>query len=84
MIEVFSAAGFEIQEADENSGSIFATTPLTFLTFGENIYISLEENQGNTTLEFNSATFWGMTSYGKNKKNYAWINNQRKCLKSSK
>jgi hypothetical protein len=70
LLEMMPEAGFKIRKADEDSGDIFATTPLTWTSWGENIYIELKEMNGKTTMDFCSACLFQLSSWGKNESNY--------------
>jgi hypothetical protein len=56
LIEIMPAAGFKIKHTDENNGTIHASTPITWTTWGENIYISLMDVNGKSILEFYSTS----------------------------
>ena len=70
LLEMMPEAGFKIRKANEDSGDIFATAPLTWTSWGENIYIELKEADGKTTMDFCSACLFQLSSWGKNKSNY--------------
>ena len=70
LIEVMQDAGFKIIQTDAARGNIFATTSITWFSWGENIYISMEEKNGKTTVDFCSACFFQIYSWGKNERNY--------------
>jgi len=70
LVEIMPEAGFKIRKANEDMGDIFATTSLTWSSWGENIYISLQEVNGKTTLDFCSACLFQFSSWGKNESNY--------------
>ena len=70
LVEMMPEAGFKIRKANEDTGDIFATTPLTWNSWGENIYIDLKEVNGKTTVDFCSACFFQVSSWGKNESNY--------------
>jgi hypothetical protein len=70
-IEALHNAGFKIIMSNKNSGDIFAITKISWRSYGENIYITLKENSGNTTVDFCSACFFQVYSWGnKNEINY--------------
>jgi hypothetical protein len=68
--EVLTEAGFTIRYADKAAGSLLATSKISFYSWGENIYLDLEEKNGITKVEFCSACLFGVTSWGRNEKNY--------------
>lgn len=70
MKEVVSEAGFKVRYANRTTGSLLATTSMTFFSWGENIYIDMTERNGTTTVHFCSACLFGITSWGQNEKNY--------------
>lgn len=70
IIEVLEDSGFNVKHTHEDKGEIFATSPITWLSWGENIYIDLEEVDGMTVMKFCSASFFGIYSWGKNEQNY--------------
>lgn len=70
MIEVMTKAGFKVTKVNKETGDIFATTGMTWRSWGENIYISMEEDHGITTVDFCSATFFQVYDWGRNDSNY--------------
>ena len=70
IIEVLEDSGFNVMHTHKDKGKIFATSPITWLSWGENIYIDLEEANGKTVMKFCSASFFGIYSWGKNEQNY--------------
>lgn len=71
LLEVVKASDFRLIDVDKNSKQILCGTSLNFWTWGENVYIRLEEEQdGNTLIHFNSVTLFGNTSWHRNQKNY--------------
>lgn len=70
MIEVMTKTGFKINKVNKETGDIFATTGMTWRSWGENIYISMEEIHGMTTVDFCSATFFQVYDWGRNENNY--------------
>ena len=70
IIEVLTEAGFKMQHADKAAGTLFATTGVSFYSWGENIYLDLTEKNGFTKVDFCSSCFFAITSWGRNEKNY--------------
>lgn len=70
LVEVLQTSGFNIVQTDKNAGKIFATSTLSFSSWGENIYIDLSENNNKTILNFCSACLFQVVSWGKNERNY--------------
>ena len=68
--EVINNAGFKIVNANKKTGDIFAISSITFTSWGENIYISMNEQNGVTTVDFCSACIFQVVSWGKNERNY--------------
>lgn len=73
LLEVLIAAGFEIRQSNKSTGTIFAFTYIDWWTCGENIYISLTEVNGKTTLDFCSVSVSSFFSWGRNKRHYKKI-----------
>jgi|GEM_PF-1723159 len=69
-IEVITEAGFKVRHADKAKGNIFATTAISFWSWGENIYVDMSEVNGTTHVSFVSACFFGIVSWGRNERNY--------------
>lgn len=70
MLEVIKQSGFKIIKTNKENGDIFATTAMTLVSWGENIYISMEENNRKTTIDFCSACFFQVYDWGKNERNF--------------
>lgn len=70
MIEVLSETDLHVKSVDADRLEIFATTSVTFRSWGENIYIEFEKNEKQTVMNFYSATVVGIISWGQNEKNY--------------
>lgn len=68
--EVLTEAGFKVRHGDKETGNLFATSGISFSSWGENIYLDLTEKNGMTTVDFCSACFFGVISWGRNEKNY--------------
>jgi len=70
MMEVLTEAHFKVRYADKGAGVLFATSNISFFSWGENIYVDMAEADGMTKVDFCSACFFGIVSWGKNEKNY--------------
>ena len=70
MKEVLTEAGFKVRHADKATGTLFATSAISFYSWGENIYVDITETNGITKVAFCSACFFGIVSWGRNEKNY--------------
>jgi len=68
--EILPDAGVKIKLINKDRGEVFAITPTTRTSWGENIYISLIELNGKTMVDFCSVCFFQVVSWGKNEKNY--------------
>jgi hypothetical protein len=76
IIEVINNSEFKLVEADKKKFEILAITTITFKSWGENLYISMETVKGETVMKFCSATLFQVSSWGKNEKNYDDLLNQ--------
>jgi hypothetical protein len=70
LAEVAEQAGFSVLEKDREEGLIFAITRTTFVSWGENIYITVRSLGSNSEFEFNSVCFFQLYDWGKNERNY--------------
>ncbi len=70
MIEVVNESNLHVKRIDEENLEIFATTPVSFRSWGENIYIDFEDQGDQTVMNFSSTTVVGIISWGQNEKNY--------------
>ncbi len=71
LIEVVEDSEFKLFDSDRDKRSILCGSYLNFWTWGENIYITLEEKEGEgTTIRFTSCTLYGNVSWNRNEKNY--------------
>jgi hypothetical protein len=70
MIEVIDHSKFKLVEADKDRLEILAITNITLKSWGENLYVSFETNGDETIMKFCSVTFFQITSWGTNEKNY--------------
>ncbi|MFD1550543.1 hypothetical protein DNU06_16330 [Putridiphycobacter roseus] len=64
--EVLEAADFKIGYSDEAAGELFAYSNISWKSWGENIYVDVNEN-GDVV--FTSVAIIGVYSWGKNEKN---------------
>ncbi len=67
--EVLADAGFKICKTELEKGIIFATSPISWKSWGENIYIDLKESDGRTEMKFYSVCIAQIYSWGKNEAN---------------
>ena len=74
--EVIEASSFKLKGSDEDRLEILATTRMTFKSWGENMYISFEEQGDQTLMKVVSVTFFQMVSWGKNEQNCSDLLNQ--------
>lgn len=70
VIEVMESSRFTLKQINKDTFEIFAISPMSFRSWGENIYIDFKEEEGKTVLNFCSATIFQLYSWGKNKENY--------------
>jgi hypothetical protein len=70
VIEVIENSKFKIQLVNEDMFEVFAISPMSFKSWGENIYIDFQEDDGKTIMNFCSATISQIYSWGKNEQNY--------------
>jgi len=61
--EVLTNAGFKIREIDKEAGTLFATTSLTWKSWGDNIYIEFNDKGAG---KFYSVSVVGIYSWGNN------------------
>lgn len=71
LIEVINDSKFKLIEADQDAFEILAFTPISFKSWGENLYVSLETKGDKTTMKYCSSTLFQIYSWGKNEKNFA-------------
>ena len=70
IIEVINNSKLRLIRTDNNTFEIMANTKMTLRSWGENIYISFEEKNGNTKMKFCSAALFQFYAWGKNEENY--------------
>lgn len=73
LIEVIQHAGFRIVQTNKEKGNIFATSGLSWYSWGENIYLDLFEENDKTTVDFCSTSFFQIYAWGKNERNFKRI-----------
>lgn len=69
IIEVINDSKFKLVEADKERFEILAIAPISFKSWGENLYISFETRGDETKMKFCSTTLLQIYSWGKNEKN---------------
>ena len=70
MLEVVRDLNYQVQNSNLLKKSIFITTPISFKSWGENIYIDIDEtNSGKSIINITSASLQ-VYSWGKNKQNF--------------
>jgi hypothetical protein len=69
IIEVIHDSKFKLARAEKSKYTVLATTGISWKSWGENIYIDLEESGEGTLMKFCSVTFFQLHSWGKNRKN---------------
>ncbi len=70
LLEVLKDSGLKIINTNEQTGDIFAISSMSWISFGENIYISLEEEHKGTIVDFQSVCLGRQEFWDKNKMNY--------------
>lgn len=70
LIEVLGHSSFRLAESDRDQFRILATTGLTWTSWGENVYIELEQKGGQTVLQCCSTTLFQVYSWERNEKNF--------------
>lgn len=71
MLEVIQNAPFTLKNSNKQTHEILASASISWKSWGENIYIDFETTTDHqTVMHFCSASFSGITSWGKNESNY--------------
>lgn len=70
LIEVIEESKFKLLDSNKGQSQILCGTSSNFWTWGENIYINLENLSGETTIEFTSTTLFGGSSWNRNQNNF--------------
>ena len=80
LIEVIDDSKFTLIKANKKSYEILAISKISWLSWGENLYISFEDRGDESIMQFCSATLFQIYSWGKNEKNH---NDLMKAIDSS-
>lgn len=70
IIEVIKDSPFEIKYADRDAFEILAVSKMSWMSWGENIYLTLVETEGKTRIRFDSVALFQIYTWGKNEKNF--------------
>lgn len=70
LLEVIEDSQFTLLDTNKNTLSILCGTSANFWTWGENIYIHLDESNEVSNVTFTSVTLFGNTSWNRNQKNF--------------
>ena len=73
MVEIIDTSKFKLVEVDLEKLEILAISPITFTSWGENLYIDFETKGNQTVMNFCSTTFFQIYEWGKNEKNYVYL-----------
>ena len=76
IIEVINDSNFKLVETDKDRFELLAITPISFISWGENLYISFETRGNKTIMKFCSATLFQIYSWGENEKNFTDLLNE--------
>lgn len=76
LIETVDSGKLHLEQTDEEAGLILATTSLSFKSWGENVYFTLNQKDNYTEVTLEMTTISQMSSWGKNRTNYRNILNQ--------
>ncbi|TNF49327.1 MAG: hypothetical protein EP305_03090 [Bacteroidetes bacterium] len=68
--EVISNSTFSLLDSNKETLSILCGTSVNFWTWGENIYVQLEETNEGSNITITSVTIFGNTSWNRNQKNF--------------
>lgn len=69
VIEGLENSGLKIQYTNESDGEILAISSMTFISWGENVYVTITEQEGKSKINLCSVAFFQMYTWGKNKAN---------------
>lgn len=69
IIEVVNDSPFTFVAADKERFELLATSGISFQSWGENLYISVEKSGDETAMKCCSATLFQLYAWGKNEKN---------------
>ena len=68
-LEVLDSTDFKVKHSNDNSFEIFATSSISWRSWGENLYIDFIEENGKTIMNFHSVAVMQMHTWDKNQKN---------------
>ncbi len=68
--EVIAQSRFKLITEDRNKLEILTISKISWRSWGETIYFTLEETVGKTLVKFDSAALFQIYSWGKNEDNY--------------
>ena len=69
IIEVINDSKFKLVEVDKERLEVLAIAPISFKSWGENLYISFESSANESKMKLCSTTLFQINSWGKNEKN---------------
>ena len=75
-MEVVDDSKFQLVDTDNEKLEILAISSISFLSWGENLYISFETRGDETVMKFCSSTLFQIYSWGKNEKNISDLLNE--------
>lgn len=67
--EVLRTNGFSLVNKDDQKHKLLAITKFNFWSWGENLYVKINEHNNKTSIEFCSASVFSITC-GRNKRNF--------------
>jgi len=70
IIEVLRNSKYKVVKYDEEKALILATSRMSWMSWGENIYIKIDESGEKVIMNFCSTTLFGIYSWGRNEDNY--------------
>ncbi|MEJ6590301.1 MAG: hypothetical protein QNL43_10925 [Crocinitomicaceae bacterium] len=70
MLEVLVGSNYKVQYSDKDKKEIFVTTTMSFKSWGENIYIDIEEREPGKTKINIISTALQVYTWGKNEQNF--------------
>lgn len=70
LLEVLEKSDFKIITKNETTFEIFVTTRTSFTSWGENIYISINNKNNESNMIIESTTFFGALDWNKNQNNF--------------
>ncbi|AEV31379.1 hypothetical protein Oweho_0358 [Owenweeksia hongkongensis DSM 17368] len=68
-LEVLDTTKFKLVHADKERFEIFAISPISWKSWGENLYIDFTEENGETIMNFHSVAVMQVQTWDKNQKN---------------